>query len=168
MCLLDDAGAVLQLLTVDPKKLRGPARLGYIQGQARALYQQGVRFVAQEGFSYNSVSQHFSLGEVGGVLKLLAYELGVPLVVVPPASLKKFATGNSMASKEAMVEAAEAKKVVVADDNQADAFFLAVIARCLGQGVEPNVRAQLEVLHQLQNPAPKHVKRVKRRIKNAI
>ena len=76
------------------------------------------------------------------------------------------------AERDAMVRAANAamkpQGLVVSDDNQADAFFLAVIARNFGQEVMPNVRAQLEVLHQLKHPTPRKISRVRRRVKNAI
>lgn len=170
VCRLSDAGSVDELYTIDPGKRRGPARLAFIEASVQRSLSSNVQFVCFEGYSYDSVSRHFALGEVGGVLQLLAYKLDIPALAVAPASLKKFATGKSNASKEAMCRAAEKLGVDIGDDddNQADAFFLATIARYIGRGDQPNIRAQLEVLQQLRNPVRKRVRRVRRLIKNAF
>lgn len=169
VCSLAADGTVEALFTIDPGKRRGAARLAYIEEQVAEVLTPATRFVCLEGYAYDSVSRHFALGEVGGVLQLLAYKLRVPALAVAPAALKKFATGKSTASKEAMCEAATAAGVNVGDeDDQADAFFLASIARYIGLGERPRKRAQLEVLHQLQHPAPKKVRRIRRFVKNAF
>jgi len=97
------------------------------------------------------------------------FENEVPYVVVPPVSLKKFATGNASAEKEDMVEAAKRAGFVTSDDNQADAFFLSQIARCYHLELAPPNRAQLEVLHSLRFPKPKKpARRIRRVVKNSI
>ena len=163
LCLLNDKGFAMSLETVDTKGQRGAERLYTIRERVRSFL-PGTACVAMEGYSYDSTSRHFDLGEVGGVIKLLLYEQVIPLVIVAPVALKKFATGNIRASKEDMCLAA-----CVHDDNQADAFFLATIARHMGQNTSPNVRAQLEVLQQLRHPvAATPKRRVRRLLKNAI
>lgn len=170
VCLLSDEGEVLRLFTIDPARRRDAERLAYIRDTVRELYDEGVWFVAQEGYSYNSTSQHFALGEVGGALKLVAHDLRVPCLVVPPATLKKFATGDPQAKKDAMLEAARAAtgRASLDDDNQADAYFLAVVAWHVGTERQPKYRAQLEALHTLQHPTKTRRRRVRRLVKNAL
>lgn len=157
------------MATVNPDGRLDAQRLVFIK-RAVASFATDIKFAALEGYSYDSVGRVFELGEIGGVIKTLLVELGIDFVVVPPIQLKKFATGTTYASKEAMVEAAkEAKAPVGDDDNQADAFFLARIARAYGTTTDPLRRCELEVIHALRNPAPKKAaRRVRRLVKAAI
>lgn len=169
LCLRDAAGVVHATQTIDPGKLRGVERLACVKTRVTSFLSSRVAFVAFEGYSYNSVGRVFELGEVGGVLRLVVHEYGLSFVVVPPASLKKFATGNASAEKEDMVEAAKAAGFVTTDDNQADAFFLSQIARCYHLELAPPNRAQLEVLHSLRSPkSKKPTRRIRRVVKNSI
>lgn len=168
LCLLSEAGEVLSLKTVRLGASRGAARLACIHAAVLAQL-SSVTFVAMEGYSYNSTSRHFDLGEVGGVLKLMLHEREIPFLSVAPCALKKYATGNSEASKEAMMEAAHKHGIDVHDDNQADAFFLADVARQFSLDLCPRNRCQLEVLHQLKSPPPPRRRRaVRRTLKNAL
>lgn len=169
LCRLDKDGRVERHQTVDPGRLRDVARLAYVKQSLVPLLSPGVLFVAMEGYSYNSVGRVFELGEVGGVVRLLVHEHGLSYVVIPPVSLKKFATGNPSAEKEDMVEAAKRAGFDASDDNQADAFFLSQIARCLHLKLTPPNRAQLEVLHCIHSPKPKKpARRIRRLAKNSI
>lgn len=76
------------------------------------------------------------LGELGGVLRLRLFELGVPYVEIPPASLKRYATGNGNADKDRMIAAAQALGGAPADHDQADAFLLRHLGRA-AYGLEP-------------------------------
>ena len=67
----------------------------------------------------------FSIGELGGVLKLVAFRLGVDLLLVPPSNLKMFATGSGNASKEEVVRAVmDYWGQDIKQNDQADAFVL--------------------------------------------
>lgn len=167
LCVLSDEGAVVTSATITPEGLRDGARLAFIK-QAVAPLLAGVQFVALEGYSYNSVGHVFELGEIGGVLKVLLVEHSLSYVVVPPVLVKKFATGKTTADKAAMVLAAKARGCAFTDNNQADAFFLAHIARAYVKNTA-KYRCELEVLHTLLSPPKsKSKRRVRRLIKNAI
>jgi len=170
LCLISDDGKVLRLETVDPGGLRGVERLAFVKARAQALLGLDVRFVANEGYSYDSVGRVFELGEMGGVLKLLVHEHGIGLTTVAPSALKKFATGKPSADKAAMLKAAREAGVQPDDDNQADAFFLAEVARQfhLGDSI-PTSRARLEVVHTLHQPKTKKpVRKLRRLVTNAM
>lgn len=167
ICRLGDAGSVEALATVNPGDVKDGARLLLVK-RAIASIASGVEFAALEGYSYDSVGRVFELGEIGGVVKVLLIESNIPYVVVPPVMLKKFATGNASASKEAMVDAAKVRGCVTTDDNQADAFFLAHIALAYTKDTA-RYRCEMEVLHALKNPTPKKTRRrVRRLVKAAI
>lgn len=66
-------------------------------------------------------------GMVHGIARLALMEAGRPYVLVVPATLKKFATGNGGAGKPEMAVAAYKRAgVEFADDNQCDAWWLRV------------------------------------------
>lgn len=170
MCLLDADGGVLRLETISVGERRGAERLAFIEERVlEVLEKSSVLFVAIENYAYDSCSRHFDLGEIGGVLRLLVFKRHAPMGTVAPAALKKFAVGDSTADKEAMLTAARSKGIDARDDNQADAFFLADIARHLGAHITPRRRAQLEVLEQIEHPKTRPAKRrLRRLVKNAL
>lgn len=53
-----------------------------------------------EGYAYGRPNQAAQLGELGGVVRLLLRDADVPCAVVPPSSLKLYATGKGNASKD--------------------------------------------------------------------
>ena len=58
--------------------------------------------IALEGYSMGSKGKVFHIAENTGVLKYKIYNAGIPLEIIPPTSLKKFATGKGNADKDSM------------------------------------------------------------------
>lgn len=170
LCLTTSIGTVVRLTTIDTDGLRGASRLKEIKRVADLFIPDDTVFAAIEGYAYHEVGRVFELGEVGGVLRLLVHERNIPYVEVPPASLKKFATGSSGASKAHMIDAAKEAGAIPVDDNQADAFFLARVAAAAhadGRGLKH--RREVEVVHNLLHPKPKRSrKRPRRLVPNAL
>lgn len=81
-----------------------------------------------EGYSLGTTRQAshaHALGELGGVVRVALHENALTWVDVPPASLKKFATGKGNANKVAMATAAtRAGYDGPDDDNAIDAWWL--------------------------------------------
>lgn len=75
------------------------------------------------------------LGEVRGVILRELHELDVVFVEIEPGRLKRFATGNGAADKDAMIESAREAGANPRNDDEADAFHLRRMARC-GYGLE--------------------------------
>lgn len=165
VCRVNAEGSVVAVATVDPKGARDGDRLLLVKHAVASMATE-IRFAALEGYSYDSVGRVFELGEIGGVIKVLLHESNIEYVVVPPAMLKKFATGNASASKEDMLDAATQCGCKAVDDNQADAFFLARIACAYVRGGATR-RCEMEVLHALRNPNPKKSRRRARRLVKA-
>lgn len=70
------------------------------------------------------------LGEIGGIVRTWLFEQDWPIVLVSPSSVKRFATGNGNATKEAMISRAiELGARGNVNDDEADAFHLRRMAR---------------------------------------
>jgi crossover junction endodeoxyribonuclease RuvC len=116
-------------------KLFGAARLIHIRDEVKRFLSLGqADFVVLEGYSFGSRgSSIFDLGEIGGAIRVLAHDLGLPFETVPPKTLKKYIAGNGNASKEEMAEAIKSKfKLDFKTDDEADAFALAIMAAEVG------------------------------------
>ena len=128
--------------TIKPK-IRGIERLAFIRGQLQYLlnaYAPDV--VVMEGYNYGAargnkrfntpVGRLFDIGELGGTIKMEVWHRKLPLLIVPPASLKMFATGNGIAKKEQVMAAVKKQwRIKIGDDNQADAVALYYFAEAL-------------------------------------
>lgn len=108
-----------------------------------ACYESGtcdLVVIALENYIMGGVGRICDLAFLSGVLrKTLVYTLmhrvkyGVELYVVPPKSLKSYATGNGNSGKPAMIEEANFRlkklKQTVKSSDEADAFLLSEIAK---------------------------------------
>jgi Holliday junction resolvasome RuvABC endonuclease subunit len=66
----------------------------------RACHEDGPVDVAIiEGYAHGSKYQTHQTGELGGVIRLGFFQKDIPLVVVPPTKLKKFASGKGSHKK---------------------------------------------------------------------
>lgn len=171
LCLLASDASSARLSTVDPGDLVGGKRLVAIKDALVALgrsVEWRLDFAAIEGYSIGSVNRPFDLGEVGGIIRLILMDNGVPYVIVPPVQVKQFATGATSATKDAMIAAAKALGASPDNDNEADAFFLGRLARAYHSKVEMS-RREMDVIHALKNPKARAPRRRPRKlIPNAI
>ena len=154
LCILSDKGQLIKVKRIEPGGDRkGAERLAYIAEEVHSAA-EGIQLAVMEGYSYGSVSQKHSLGEVGGVIKLTLYNLGVPFIIATPSQLKKFMTGRGGADKDDIAVAiARDWHLEFETDDEADAFGLAQI------GVEllypkTSLRCRKEVVHTLQSSQP--------------
>lgn len=111
-------------------KNNGVVRLGEIETNISKLV-SGITnpAVMLEGYSFASRSgQAFSIGELGGVVRLLLHKMNTPVVVIPPTCRAKFATGRGNASKNEVVSSVSAKTGIVwsgkGADDMCDAWIL--------------------------------------------
>lgn len=82
--------------------------------------------VVYEGYSMGRfVGKIFDRAELGGVLKLSIWRRNIPLLVVPPTSLKKFITGKGNADKKKVAKSlAQACGKTFRTSDEADAYGL--------------------------------------------
>lgn len=87
----------------------------------------GADFAVIEDLPTHAMSAGLT-GRAQGIVRMTLALWNVPYVAVPPATLKKFATGKGNAKKDAMRQAwLEYSGEDNADDNQVDAAWLRVI-----------------------------------------
>jgi hypothetical protein len=89
----------------------------------------GHGLVAIEGYAHGSAFEREHMGELGGYLKLLLWQAGVPYLIVPPGVLKKYVTGKGNAAKAIMLKEVYRRwGYDTESDDQADAYGLARFA----------------------------------------
>ena len=135
--------------------LRGMERIDHIVRRVQELA-QGCDVVVIEGYSYGSQGRSvFDIGELGGCVRFLLHRLGIPVVDVPPATLKKYATGRGNATKIDMVVAARERFGLhgTTDDNRCDAYLLwAMVLHQFGHPVATVPKLHSEALKRVEWP----------------
>jgi hypothetical protein len=136
-------------LWVPPKNCIGVQRLAWFEQCVKELDLPVL--LCLEGYGFSRVENAAPLGELGGVLKLSAHNAGVPIIAVPPSSLKSWATGRGNADKDSvMLEAAKHWPGLVEGNNQADALWLAEIAYHYYAKIEGSNEKRRKVLSDLR------------------
>lgn len=140
-----------QITTTIQSKLSGPARLIEIRELVREIV-SGADIVVIEGYAYAMANQAHQIGELGGVLRTMFYEMGLKWVEVNPSLVKKYATGKGNAKKEEIAVAIYKRwGREFPTNDEADAFVLASIGQSLAGYHFDNLTAfQHEVIDQLQ------------------
>lgn len=143
-------------------KLRGEERLSYLQSVIRAVIAKyPLATYCVEGYAMGMRSgQSFSIGELGGVIKLLLWTRGKVFNLVTPTALKKFVTGKGKAEKDMVILNVYKKwGWEAADNNQADAYVLAQIAKEIDSPSDNLAKYQEEVIEVILNPPVKKGKK---------
>jgi crossover junction endodeoxyribonuclease RuvC len=115
-----------------PNAFRGIERLLFIKEQFIKLVSKAQpTLLVYEGYSMGlGGGKVFDLGELGGVLKTVAFEKNLDILIVPPTSLKLFATGKGNAKKPEISKAvAKVWGYKVTQNDEADAFVLFQMGR---------------------------------------
>ncbi len=120
--------------TVRPKKLKGLDRIAFIRDQVQEMFDEAApELIAYEGYAMGRFAgggRLADLGELGGVLKLMAFERKIPLLLVPPTCLKLFATGKGNADKDRVMAAmAKERGKLFSADDEADAYALYLMGK---------------------------------------
>lgn len=137
-------------------KMRGIPRLQFIRETILEImekhqYRHNVKNVCIEGPALNSTHQADKLGQIRGVLMVMSLDHFVLPTEIPPLSLKKFATGHGHSSKEKMIMTARNAGWRITNDDEADAAWLAELARALYDKNLALSRGQLEAIRGIQN-----------------
>ncbi len=126
--------------------LRGEARLAVFDAWIRAATAERfqplsdrsvgmapIDVVAIEGYSYGSPQGHtqaFSLGELGGIVKLAIHQAGIPLHIIPSGMWKKALCGNGSLNKtKATLELFKRYGVEFNKQDTVDAWAVAMCCR---------------------------------------
>lgn len=128
VCVVE--GKKVQLsTTICPKATDEVDRLIEIETRlAEIIVENKVEVAVMEGYSFLGGGRLASLGEVGGIIKKMLRQLGIEFHIVAPMTLKKFCNSSKSKGKnKVMLEIYKRYGVEFEDDNQTDAFGLAMI-----------------------------------------
>lgn len=137
-------------------KAKGVHRLEDISGHLHGVVDRNVCHIAMEGYANGMKFGRELAGELGAIVKMTLYEAfptddrGYP-TIIPPTSVKKYATGKGTAKKQEMLLAVYKKwDVEYHNDNLADAYVLARMAAAIAHENHPDLLAyEKEVLAKL-------------------
>lgn len=120
-CVGDEAATIKV-----PARVRSMERLHHLADEVREMCGLPIDLVVLEGYSYGSKGAAVvNIGELGGVIRLMLFELGIPYVEIPPACLKKYATGRGNAKKDDVLQAGVMRSGrTFIDNNACDAWWL--------------------------------------------
>lgn len=124
---------------VQTGKMRGALRLYFIRNAIRRIVRDnGITKAVVEGYALGGKGKVFNIGELGGVVLLQLWEMGIEVRVVPPSNLKKASTGKGNADKPAMLSHAQRLfDVTITQDDEIDGFFLLMFGEALEWGTGP-------------------------------
>jgi Holliday junction resolvasome RuvABC endonuclease subunit len=138
------------LKTVTGKAKDGDGRLAHLFGVALDLANLRLDLVVIEDLPTHAHGAGIT-GMVHGAVRCALISRGVPYLLVPPATLKKYATGKGNAPKPDMRMALYKRTGIdVSDDNQVDAWWLRAIGmQVLGEPIIDLPAAQIAALSKL-------------------
>ncbi len=105
--------------------------VGVVSDRGRAIRRSPMTqaLVAIEGYAMGSKTRPQMAGELGGHLRLLLWQAGIPYIIVPPRSLKSYVTGSGNSPKEVMMMTTYKRWGYESENNdQCDAYCLARLA----------------------------------------
>lgn len=119
---------VTGLITTD--KLRGPHRLFYVRLQlSKILEASEPTLIVFEDYAMGARGNNmFHIGELGGLLKVLAWERGIDYIEVPPTVMKSVIALNGRADKKEVRTALKVRfGLTVQQYDEADATGLMLL-----------------------------------------
>ena len=121
-----NANAELVTSGVIKTKHTGTNRLKHIRHQVDEIINvYKIKYAVIEDYAYAAKGRVFSIGELGGVIKVLLWDYTILVMKVTPSELKKFVTGKGNAKKELMLLNVYKKFGFDTDNNNiADAYAL--------------------------------------------
>jgi Holliday junction resolvasome RuvABC endonuclease subunit len=128
-CYKDKDGYIAGTIEVKQTKknsLKGLPRLQYVKNHfEKVLNYTNPELVVYEDYAMGAIGKTFSIGELGGILKLVCFERRINILLISPRVLKKFIAGTGLAEKEDIKQSiAQKYKLNIGKDDEADAFCL--------------------------------------------
>jgi Holliday junction resolvasome RuvABC endonuclease subunit len=145
----------IRLLNTPASKMNGVERLVYVRDEMLGMIErESITFVAMEGYSGGLKGAALMIPELGGVTKVSLHEAGIPVALVPPMTLKKYATGSGAANKDMMVSHATMRfQRTFKDNNEADGMWLCAAGwQLVGQPIIKMPALNVEALSKIVMP----------------
>lgn len=105
----------------------GCERLDWILARILGLASScgGAEVVVIEGYAFGRENAREKMGELGGLIRWALWKRKMPFAIVPPSSLKQYATGKGNAPKPLMhAEAMKRLQYLGHDPDEVDALWL--------------------------------------------
>lgn len=156
----DGSMDMLQMSTIRTRR-EGDLRLSEIKSKVRSLATMTgpvVDWVVMEDVPKARAYAIKDLAMVHGAVRTMLIEEGVPYLVVPPATLKKYATGKGTSPKpDLRMSLYKRTGLDLSDDNQVDAAWLWALGHDLaGDPVLTMPQVNRSVLAKLVMPEIRH------------
>jgi Holliday junction resolvasome RuvABC endonuclease subunit len=126
----NDVGQV-STQTLANQRCVGIRRLSWLVDEIEKIVDiQESKFAVIEGYAMGAQSARsrvFDIGELGGAVKVMLHRYKIPIMIVPPTSLKMYVTGNGRAEKtelKAVLKKWFRKKYATLDEVDAFGLFL--------------------------------------------
>lgn len=165
ICVIDDDNQIISAGSISVGRLRGLKRINFVIDAItnsfllHPVVEQKIQeghdlVVVREGYSYSSSSNSaYEIGELGGCINRHFFHFstqcnGMSYRVIPPTTMKKFSMGRGDVAKgqtaeskaKYLAEVFEHTGIQFPDDNQADAYLLAMtIKKMLEISRDPNL-----------------------------
>jgi Holliday junction resolvasome RuvABC endonuclease subunit len=138
LCIIDDAGIEARSLPTSRKLSIYDRQLQIVKSAAAQIRAGDIVVLEEFGISarFAPSGRFVERIEICGMLKFLLPKVtGLPWFSVPPNLLKKFVTGKASSKKDEVISSVRDNwKVMVNNDDEADAFGLAAYARSVFTG----------------------------------
>ena len=164
LVIMNHKGLVKERHVISVKE-RGAERLHKIQQKIdKLITPYNLKLVCIEGYAMGAKCGHtFGIGELGGVIRLLLYNKGIPYKEPTPGQLKQFATGHGGGEKgskdQVTLHLYKCFGFEAVNNDEADAAVLCIISRAIdGHVINLNVH-QKKVVHTILNPPEKKKKK---------
>lgn len=137
----DGTTRTIHPITTDPDRRRHE-----VLDRLEPYLRLGADLVVIEQYFRGTFAGAARLIELHGAVKTRLFEHSIPYTLVAPSTLKKFVLGHAgsakkKVTKQELVDAAIACGVDVANDDEADAFWLHAMGRMRCDGWQPPFRA---------------------------
>lgn len=132
-------------------KAKGTSRLLDIESiLGHAVVQHQVEKVYMEGYAFGAQASREAMGELGGVIKRWLYIRKLPVIVIPPSCVKKFACGKGNAQKDQIRLSVWKKWNFEAPTNdEVDAYVIARMGLILEGLAQPEFEYERESLKNI-------------------
>lgn len=150
LCVYRAKGDFLTSL-IKPGNLRGPERLNFCEKKLKEFLDRypDIRAVALEGYAMGiRGGRVFDIGEWGGLIRLELWRRGIPTLVVPPATLKKFLAAGKLEKNKVLLQVYKTYGKDCGTDDEADALVLSDMARHFYNNTQKLPERQKEALEK--------------------
>lgn len=167
LSFINDLGRLTERMTISaPKDMRGMPRLSDLMAQLNQILDQLPRIegAAIEGYAFGVKGGRLAdLAEWGGLIRMALYKRGIPTIVVPPMTMKKFLHDGKLEKNQVLLQVYKQYGQSFDTDDEADAFVLSEMARNWAQGFDNLPVRKKEALQKCSVLVPKRPARNRER-----